>query len=79
MGHQFTRRQLYAMVWSDPVKVVAARLGVSDVGLAKACHAYAIPIPPRGYWARLRAGRAVERRALLRDPLEKKIACRSVE
>jgi hypothetical protein len=70
--HHFTRRQLYELIWTDPVKVVAARLGLSDVGLAKACHAHAIPIPARGYWTRLRAGRPVERRALSARPFGKK-------
>lgn len=35
---------------------LAAELGISDVGLAKACRRHAVPAPPRGYWAKLRAG-----------------------
>ena len=50
------RSELYAKVWSTPMTKLAAELGISDVGLAKACRRHAVPAPPRGYWARLRAG-----------------------
>jgi hypothetical protein len=51
------RSQLYELVWSKPVKTVAMELGISDVGLAKACRRSDIPVPPRGYWAKVEAGR----------------------
>jgi hypothetical protein len=35
---------------------LAAELGISDVGLAKACRRHGVPVPARGYWAKLRAG-----------------------
>lgn len=35
---------------------LALELGISDVGLAKACRRHAVPVPARGYWAKLRAG-----------------------
>lgn len=50
--HVFTRPALYERVWAEPVRTVAHSLGVSDVGLAKACRTAAIPVPPRGYWAK---------------------------
>jgi hypothetical protein len=50
------RSELYAKVWSTPMTKLAAELGISDVGLAKACRRHAVPAPPRGYWAKLRAG-----------------------
>lgn len=37
----------------DPV---GSRTGHPDVGLAKACRRHAVPAPPRGYWAKLKAG-----------------------
>jgi hypothetical protein len=52
------REELYAQVWTEPVRKVAARLGVSDVGLAKACRKLRVPLPKRGYWARVAAGQA---------------------
>ena len=72
MGRQFTRRQLYELIWTDPVRTVAARLSLSGVGLAKTCHLNQIPIPPRGYWTRLRAGRHADRAPLPPRPLGKR-------
>jgi len=53
----YEREKLYEEVWKEPVLVVAKRYRVSDVALAKACRKHAVPLPPRGYWARIRAGR----------------------
>jgi hypothetical protein len=36
---------------------VAAEFGISGTGLAKICNRYAIPTPPRGYWAKLQNGK----------------------
>jgi hypothetical protein len=41
------------------MKKLAPRFGISDVALAKACRRAAIPVPERGYWARLQAGKPV--------------------
>ena len=57
MGYLFTRQQLYELVWSGPITTLAKSLSLSDVGLAKACRRGDIPLPPRGYWARLAATR----------------------
>ena len=54
--HVLTRTALYAAVWSEPIRTVALRLGVSDVGLAKACRVAGVPVPPRGYWTQRRHG-----------------------
>ena len=51
-----SRWKLYAKVWETPMTRLAADLGVSDVGLRKACIRHHIPVPPRGHWARLNAG-----------------------
>ena len=52
-----TRRELYDLVWSRPMMHIAAEFGVSGTGLAKICNRYAIPTPPRGYWAKLENGK----------------------
>jgi len=64
MAHQFSRHELYELVWSEPRTVLAARLGVSDTGLAKACAKAGIPMPVRGHWARLAAGKTAAKAAL---------------
>jgi len=69
MGHVFTRRQLYELIWSVPIVTLAKTLRISDVGLAKACRQSSVPLPPRGYWAKVRAGKASEKPPLpLRAP-----------
>lgn len=56
MSQKVGRETLYDEVWADPVTEVAKRYGLSDVGLAKLCRTMGIPLPARGYWAKLRAG-----------------------
>jgi hypothetical protein len=56
-SQSFTRQQLYELVWSRPVTKLAKTLGVSDVGLAKACRRADIPVPHRGYWAKINVAR----------------------
>jgi hypothetical protein len=53
---RLSREELYARVWSEPISKLAMKLGISDVGLAKACRRANVPVPERGYWARLAAG-----------------------
>jgi len=53
-----SREELYALVWEKPMSKLSSEYGISDVGLAKICKRMEIPRPPRGYWAKLDAGRA---------------------
>jgi hypothetical protein len=55
------RNSLYAEIWADPVTIVAQRYGLSDVGLAKICRKLSIPLPSRGYWAKVKAGRVMKK------------------
>ena len=68
------RSQRYELVWSKPVTEVAAKFGISDVALAKRCRALEIPLPPRGYLARVAAGQKPRRTPLppFRDARERK-------
>jgi hypothetical protein len=52
------------MVWSEPAYKVAERYKTSGVALAKKCRQADVPLPPRGYWARLKHGKRVRRPAL---------------
>jgi len=60
-----TREELYEQVWSRPMRDLAKEYGLSDVGLAKICRKLEIPLPGRGYWARIDAGSAPARPTLL--------------
>ncbi|HMN47396.1 MAG TPA: hypothetical protein PKE27_22665 [Povalibacter sp.] len=51
-----SREDLYELVWSKPMLELAKDFGISDVALAKRCRRLGIPVPGRGYWARIDAG-----------------------
>jgi hypothetical protein len=61
---QLTRRQIYDLVWGKPLNKIAADLGLSDQGLAKACRRFDIAVPPLGYWQKLAYGKPVRQPAL---------------
>lgn len=66
--HYFRREALYDLVWTAPVIEAARRLGVSDVALGKLCRRARIPIPGRGYWARVESGQPLGRTPLPPSP-----------
>lgn len=55
----YNRETLYKEVWAAPTTEVAKRYKVTDVAIHNVCKALDIPNPPRGYWAKLRAGKPV--------------------
>lgn len=64
MPIEISRKDLYERVWAEPIQKLSREYGLSDVGLAKICHRYNIPVPPRGYWAKLQAGKRVSKPSL---------------
>ena len=60
----YDRETLYQEVWAAPVTEVAKKYKVSDVAIHKVCKSLEIPTPPPGYWAKLRAGKPVEKAPL---------------
>lgn len=64
MPHRLTRQTLCDLVWSEPMRTLATKYGISDRGLAKACAASKIPVPERGYWAKLQARQRVSKTPL---------------
>jgi predicted transcriptional regulator of viral defense system len=46
------RDLLEKQVWSEPIRLLAARYGVSDVAIHKHCKKMGIKLPGRGYWAK---------------------------
>jgi hypothetical protein len=51
-----SREDLHELVWSKPMRELAKDFNISDVALAKRCRGLGIPVPGRGYWARIDAG-----------------------
>lgn len=64
MKRRYTREELHELVWSTPMHKLAPQFGISDRGLAKTCARHLIPVPPRGYWAKLEAGQNVKKTKL---------------
>lgn len=54
--HYLSREDLHRLVWTAPVSELAQRFGITGAGLAKVCRRASIPVPPRGYWARIESG-----------------------
>lgn len=67
MTEYYDRARLLEEVWSAPLRDVAPQYGLSDVGLKKLCVRLQIPTPGRGYWAKLKAGKRIPSRPVLRD------------
>ena len=61
---RLTRRELYDLIWSEPIFRLAKRFNLSNVGLAKICKRNNVPRPPRGYWAQKQAGQRVKQTPL---------------
>jgi hypothetical protein len=58
---RLTRQELYEKMWLRPAISLAEEFGISGRGLGKICSRFEIPVPPRGYWAKLAAGKHVTR------------------
>lgn len=58
MSNTVSRSELYALVWSEPMRTLARKHGISDVRLGKICRQANIPLPGLGYWAKRAAGKA---------------------
>jgi hypothetical protein len=61
------RWRVFDAVWSKPIAKVARRYGMPAVELVQACKELEIPMPPRGYWTKKKAGQPVPRRPRLPD------------
>lgn len=61
---QLTRADLYDLVWNQPMKDLPEVLGVSANSVKNACRKFNIPVPDRGYWTQIKAGKTVKRPAM---------------
>lgn len=64
MKRTFSRQEMYDLVWSTPIQKLAEQFGISDRGLAKICLRYQVPVPGRGYWAKIDAGQPANKTPL---------------
>jgi hypothetical protein len=59
-----TRLQLHDLVWSAPLQRLVGKLEISLPTLKNTCIKFNIPVPPRGHWAKLQAGKPTARAVL---------------
>ena len=59
-----TRKDLHKMVWKEPLLTLSKRYSISDNGLRKICIRLDIPLPPNGYWQKVRYGKSIPIRRL---------------
>ncbi len=58
------RETLYNQVWAEPLTTVATKYDMSDNTLRRHCKRLKIPLPPSGYWAKVKAGQKVPKPTL---------------
>lgn len=52
----FTRKELYDLVWKEPLSRLAKKFKISDNGLRKICKRMNIPLPPNGHYQKVQYG-----------------------
>lgn len=58
------RENLYNEVWKEPLVKVAKRYEISEAALRKRCNKLDIPLPPKGYWQKIKSGKEIKKLAL---------------
>ena len=61
---ELNREELHDLAWSKSGVQLSAEYGISDVAIAKHCKNLHVPRPPRGHWAKLRAGKKSAKKPL---------------
>ena len=56
-----SRKELYHLVWSTPIYKLAKQYHISDNGIRKKCIKLDIPLPPRGYWQKIRFNKKIRK------------------
>ena len=56
---KISRDELYELVWSKPVSKILIDYPFTPSKFKKICNDYKIPLPPNGYWQKLRHNKKV--------------------
>src|SRR5688572_1337644 len=64
---KISRQDLYELIWSEARSSVAKKYNISDHALLKLCKKLSVPIPPAGYFQKLRYGKNIPGRLKLSD------------
>ena len=61
---QFSRNQLYDLVWSTPITKLTLQYAITTDGIKKLCKQFDIPIPQGGYWSKIKFNKFIEKEQL---------------
>lgn len=61
---ELTRKELYDLVWENPMSKLAKKYSLSDNGLRKVCKKLDIPLPKNGYWQKIQYNKKVSKEKL---------------
>lgn len=61
---ELTRKELYDLVWENPLSKLAKKYSLSDNGLRKVCRKLDIPLPKNGYWQKIQYNKKVNQEKL---------------
>lgn len=56
---ELTRKELYDLVWENPLSKLAKKYNLSDNGLRKVCKKLNIPLPKNGHWQKIQFNKKV--------------------
>lgn len=59
IGAILTRKELYDLVWTEPISKLAIKLGTTDAKLRALCKQFGIPLPQYGHWMKLQHNKPV--------------------
>lgn len=57
---ELSRKQLYDLVWSTPISKLTQQYAFSNEGFKKICKEFEIPMPPNGFWLKLKYNKKVK-------------------
>ena len=55
-----TRKELYDLLWSEPISVILTQCNLSYHDLREICKTFNIPTPQMGYWGKLKFGKPLQ-------------------
>lgn len=56
---ELTRKELYDLVWENPLSKLAKEYNLSDNGLRKVCKKLDIPLPKNGHWQKIQFNKKI--------------------
>lgn len=64
---KLSRKEVYELVWSTPISRIVEIYALSNDGFKKICKKHEIPLPPNGYWLKLKYNKPLTKEILSID------------